>query len=98
VLAVTVAAAGWLLAGSMLGSLMKVLVLYPKYGPEVTREVALESSRRTLLSRGWMLSGEPDIHLEHNFDADVFEGAPRQHYVFAFEGEPPPARRHLLSA
>jgi hypothetical protein len=93
-----VAAAGWLLAGSMLGSLMKVLVLYPKYGPEVTREVALESSRRTLLSRGWKLSGEPDIDLEHNFDADVFEGAPRQHYVVAFEAEPPPARRHLLSA
>jgi hypothetical protein len=82
----------------MLVSVMRVLVLYPKYGPEVTREVALESSRRTLLSRGWKLSGEPDIDLEHNFDADVFEGAPRQHYVVAFEGEPPPARRHLLSA
>ena len=30
--------------------------------------------------------------------ADVFESATRQHYVVAFEGEPPAARRHLLSA
>ena len=96
-LAGTVAAVR-LRAGSMLGSLMRVLVLCPQYGPEITREVALESSRRTLVSRGWKLWGDPDVHLEHNPDADILESAPRQHYVVAFEGEPPAARRRSHSA